>query len=189
MSYFSPRASWMSLVAAPGSFSYTPEPGASIPSLDAAMSRLNEDWLAEEPDRGEEIPSDLGILQNQRDLRHRLFFIHHEWEFGSALFEDNIKLARAQSDPQEAIVFYEEARLVAKTLAENYGEAAFVPAWLQVNRLLAEIHGLLDQAEKTVFYAREGLQAMKSSRFDSSLDPFITKIAVRFWDLLGRTPV
>jgi hypothetical protein len=58
-----------------------------------------------------------------------------------------------------------------------------------VNLVLAEIHDLLGQSEKTVFYAREGLMALKGGRFDSALDPFITKLAVRFWNLLGRIPV
>jgi hypothetical protein len=153
------------------------------------MSHLVSDWIRGGEEIVAETPSDLETLKNQRDLRHRLFFHHREWEFGPSLFEDNIQLARAQSDSQEAVVFYEEARLVAKTLSESYGEASFVPAWLEVNRVLAEIHDLLGQSEKTVFYAREGLMALKGGRFDSALDPFITKLAVRFWNLLGRIPV
>ena len=190
MSYFSPRATWMSLVESPGSFSFTPEPGSALPSLKSAMSHLVSDWVkADAEGEKSEIPSDLEALKSQRDLRQRLFFHHREWEFGPSLFEDNIQLARAQCDSQEAMVYYEEARLVAKTLAENYGESSFVPAWLEVNRVLAEIHELLDQGDKSVFYAREGLMALKSGRFDSAMDPFITKLAVRFWELLGRAPV
>jgi hypothetical protein len=83
------------------------------------MSHLVSDWIRGGEEIVAETPSDLETLKNQRDLRHRLFFHHREWEFGPSLFEDNIQLARAQSDSQEAVVFYEEARLVAKTLSES----------------------------------------------------------------------
>ncbi len=187
MSYFSSRSVWMSLVEAPGSFSYHPEPSLAFPSLQTAMTRLGEDWAGESEEA--KTPSDLEALQNQRDLRHRLFFHYREWEFGPALFEDNIALARAQSRPQAALEYYEEARLVAKELVESRGQASFLPAWLETNRVLSEIYALQEQAEKSAFYAREGLQTLKGARFDSKLDPFITKLAVRFWDLLGRVPI
>ncbi len=189
MSYFSPRSTWMSLVESPGSFSFVPDPCVASPSLHSSMTRLTADWVHVEQDDEPEIISDLETLKCQRDLRHRLFFHHREWEFGPSLLEDNIQLAQAQSNPQEAIAFYEEARLVAKSLAENYGESSFVPAWLEVNRVLSEIYNLQDQSDQSVFYAREGLQALKQGRFDSTLDPYITKLAVRFWSLLGRVPV
>jgi hypothetical protein len=148
------------------------------------MATLGRDW-----EEGGETPPDREALQNQRDLRHRLFFHHGEWEFGPALIEDNVRLARAQNRAPEAAAHYEEARLVAKSLAEDYGEESYLPAWLEVNRILSEIHSLMEQGEKSVFYAREGLQALRGARFDASLDPFITKLTVRFWDLLGRIPV
>jgi hypothetical protein len=185
MSYFSPRASWISLVGSPGSFSFKPDSSPAMVSLAGAMSRLGNDWDGKDGEN----PADLKALQNQRDLRHRLFFHHREWEFGPALLEDDIRLARAQSSPSIAVAHYEEARLVAKTLAEDYGEESFVPAWLEINRVLAEIYSLTEQGDKSVFYAREGLQVLRGVRFDSSLDPFITKLTLRFWDLLGRIPV
>ena len=77
MSYFSPRATWMSLVESPGSFTFSPEPGSTVPSLRAAMFQLGSDWSGEDTENGPEIPSDLQALQSQRDLRHRLFF--HPW--------------------------------------------------------------------------------------------------------------
>ena len=164
MAYFSPRATWMSLMEPPDSISFQEEgDGGSIADLEA--------------------------FKVQRDLRHRLFFHHKEWEFGPALLEDTIRLARAQSRPEEAVTYYEEARFTAKLLVEKYGEAAYVPAWLEVNRVLSEIHNLQDEPEKSVFYAREGLLVLKKGRFDPDLDPIITKLAVRFWDLLGRMPV
>ena len=127
------------------------------------MSTLGNE-LPKEDGENEAI-SDMEAFKTQRDLRHRLFFHHKEWEFGPALLTDNIRLARAQHKPQEAITYYEEARSTAKALVENFGEAEYVPAWLEVNRVLAEIYSLVDQSDKSVFYAREGLMALKKGRF------------------------
>ena len=170
----------MSLMETTDSVSFIPPP-FSVSSLENAMSTLVEE--------GRESISDLKALKNQRELRHRLFFHHQEWEFGPALLTDNIQLARAQSKPQKALAYYEEARSTAKALVENFGESAYVPAWLEINRILAEIYSMIEQPDQSVFYAREGLMALKRGQFEPEMDPFITKLTVRFWDLLGRMPV
>ncbi len=129
---------------------------------------------------------DIDYLRITRDLRHRLFFHFKEWEFGPALLEDHLRLAQAQSDPEEALAEYCRARHVAVTLVERWEQERFLLAWIEADRVIAEIHQLIGNDESCEMYAKEGLDRIKRNRFGSDLDMRITRLTVRFFNLLGR---
>lgn len=181
MSYFSPKSTWLSLVEGQEN---------PLPSKDDVLSF--EDYRPCFPGLGghdeEESPSlvaeDTESIRVTRELRHRLFFQFKEWEFGPGLFEDTLKLAQAQGDPEEALFWYCHARVVAKTLVERWNQEGFLLAWLETDRVIAEVHHLLGRTESCAMYAKEGLDTIKKNRFDSSMEMRITKLAVRFFKLL-----
>ncbi|MEO7424149.1 MAG: hypothetical protein ABI036_03115, partial [Fibrobacteria bacterium] len=131
-------------------------------------------------------PEDIEYLRITLDLRHRLFFHFREWEFGPALLEDHLRLAQAQTDPEEALAQYCHARHVAVTLVHKYDQETYRLAWIEADRVIAEIHNLIGNDESCTLYAREGLDAIKGGKFSSYLDMRITKLTVRFLNLLGR---
>lgn len=193
MSYFSPHATWMSLVE-----SQEPE-STTEPDWSALQwpSQRTDDWKAGRGcawtlpgSDGEPLgDAELVQLRSNRELRHRLFFHHREWEFGPALLEDDVRLAQAAGNPEEAMEHYCYARHTAKTLAEEYGEADFLPAWLELDLRIAEIHRLMDQHDSAAVYAREGLKTLRRNRFPAGMDAFITKLAFRFMRLLMPSEV
>lgn len=130
---------------------------------------------------------DLDYVRITIDLRHRMFFHFKEWEFGPALLEDHLRLAQAQTDPEDALAHYCHARHVAVTLVDRHDQPSYRLAWIEANRVIAEIHELIGNRESCAVYAREGLQAIKAGKFTSDFDMRITKLAVRFLNLLdGR---
>lgn len=201
MAYFSPRSTWLSLVDGSGSpGSERPRPDADTP-LDG-LSLSFEDFRPCLPADGDgpdsdasnaaregvsDTAEDLDYLRITLELRHRLFFHFKEWEFGPALLEDHLRLARAQTDPEEALAHYCQARYVAVTLVDKYARESFRLAWIEADRVIAEIHNLIGNDDSCAVYAREGLEAIKSGRFSSSLDMRVTKLTVRFLNLLGRS--
>ncbi len=212
MAYFSAKSTWLSLVEGAGNVGKVSEeagespdgarsPGGSdsAPNLDG-LALSFEDFRPCFPAEGKSIgsdsnattdgvadsPEDLDYLRITLDLRHRLFFHFKEWEFGPALLEDHLRLAQAQTDPEEALAQYCQARHVAVTLVEKYAQGNFRLAWIEADRIIAEIHNLIGNDDSCTMYAREGLDAIKSGKFSSSLDMRITKLTVRFLNLLGR---
>lgn len=212
MSYFSSKSTWLSLVdmaEAGGSASARSE----IPSPDAEGTGIHEPMLdgislsfedfrpvfpALDPDAGTQaqagdapFPSpisqeDLDYMRITRDLRHRLFFHFKEWEFGPALLEDHIRLAQSESDPEEALANYCHARHVAVTLVNRNSQINYLLAWLEADRVIAEIHNLLGNYESCALYAKEGLDTIKKNKFPATLDMRITKLTIGFFNLLGR---
>lgn len=200
MAYFSARSTWLSLVDGAGQI------GAEVPESETAtpldgISLSFEDFRpcfpAESSGPGSnpnEAPAetvtdsaeDLDYLRITLELRHRLFFHFKEWEFGPALLEDHLRLAKAQTDPEEALAHYCHARHVAVTLVEKCGQPTFRLAWIEADRIIAEIHDLIGNDDSCAVYAREGLDVIKSGKFSSTLDMRITKLTVRFLNLLGR---
>lgn len=196
MSYFSSKSTWLSLVDAPGptgageSLADAPAPGLGELTLSFEDFRPCFPAGGEGPVSGDgsaETAEDLDYLRITKDLRHRLFFHFKEWEFGPGLLEDYLRLAQAQSDPEEALFHYCQARHVAVTLVEKCDQPSFRLAWIEADRVIAEIHDLVGNGESCAVYAREGLDAIKNGKFDASLDMRITKLAIRFLNLLdGR---
>lgn len=211
MSYFSSKSTWLSLVDAahitPSAGAETPKPD-SIPLDGLALSF--EDYRPCFPAEGASIGSsgayapggsdadpadgsvpdtaeDLDYVRITLDLRHRMFFHFKEWEFGPALLEDHLRLAQAQTDPEDALAHYCHARHVAVTLVDRHDQPSFRLAWIEADRVIAEIHALIGNTESCALYAKEGLQAIKAGRFTADYDMRITKLAVRFLNLLeGR---
>lgn len=208
MSYFSSKSTWLSLVDAAqlaGAEASKPESipldglalsfedyrpcfpaeGASIgfsgapasggPACDPADGRV--------PDTAE----DLDYVRITLDLRHRMFFHYKEWEFGPALLEDHLRLAQAQTDPEDALAHYCHARHVAVTLVDRHDQPSYRLAWIEADRVIAEIHALIGNTESCALYAKEGLNTIKAGKFTADYDMRITKLAVRFLNLLeGR---
>ena len=155
------------------------------PSGEAARgaSLLAEEGILGAPESAE----DLDHLRITIDLRHKLFFHFREWEFGPGLLEDHIRMARAQTDPEEALAEYCLARHVAVTLVGKLGLEEHRLAWIEIDRVIAEIHVLIGNLDSAAVYAREGLKAMKNGRFGADHDMRITRLAIRFLNLLeGR---
>lgn len=184
MAYFSPKSTWLSLV----------EGQENPPPVNDGRALAFEDYRPCFPglgghEEGESmaiVAEDTESIRITRELRHKLFFHFKEWEFGPGLFEDNLRLAQAQTNPEEALAHYCHARMVAKTLVERWGQAGFLLAWLETDRIIAEIHQLIGQQESCAIYAKEGLDTIKRNRFDNSMDLRITKLAIRFFKLLGQ---
>ena len=149
----------------------------------AASSSSDPDPDGRVPDTAE----DLDYVRITLDLRHRMFFHFKEWEFGPALLEDHLRLAQAQTDPEDALAHYCHARHVAVTLVDRHDQPSFRLAWIEADRVIAEIHALIGNRESCALYAKEGLQAIKAGKFTADYDMRITKLAVRFLNLLdGR---
>jgi hypothetical protein len=195
MAYFSSKSTWLSLVdgglahANPSTLrldgSHTAGPdGFALPSPDFTPVSARDDAA---PAAGPvDTQEDLDYLRITIELRHRLFFHFKEWEFGPALLEDHIRLARAQSDPEAALEHYCLARHVAATLVGKLELEDYRVAWIETDRVIAEIHALIGNDESCAVYAREGLKAIKQGRFSANHDMRITKLAIRFISLLER---
>lgn len=194
MAYFSSKSTWLSLVDGGLAPANPPAPalrldgthtsgpdGFALPSPDFTPVAPRDDGPAPGPVDSQE---DLDYLRITIELRHRLFFHFREWEFGPALLEDHIRLARAQSDPEAALEQYCLARHVAVTLVEKLDLEEYRVAWIETDRVIAEIHALIGNAESSAVYAREGLKAIKQGRFAADHDMRITKLAIRFLNLL-----
>ncbi len=184
MSYFSSRSTWLGLVEftspyrypmderAGTSEDYTPcLPASKTPTLDSHSKDSNDS------------PEQLDTL---KELRHRLVFYHNQWDFAAELLESNLKLARLQKDDQEALLHYCHARHIAKTLTERMAKTEFLPQWLEIDLIIAEIHQDLGNTESCRLYAQEGLDTIKRNKFPSILDLQITHMAIRFVELVGR---
>jgi hypothetical protein len=206
MSYFSSKSTWLSLVdsaqthgSGAGSGDKTddqpldglalsfedfrpcfPADGAGIGASRAGDASDGKAAIGETPDTAE----DLDYLRITMELRHRLFFHFKEWEFGPALLEDQLRLAQAQTDPEEALVHYCHARHVAVTLVDKHDQPNYRLAWIEADRVIAEIHDLIGNVESREMYAKEGLLAIKQGKFTADYDMRITKLAVRFLKLL-----
>jgi hypothetical protein len=209
MAYFSAKSNWLSLVEGAGNVGESADKigrhgnadseSAAAPNLDG-LALSFEDFRPCFPAEGGSIgsdsnatadgvtdsPEDIEYLRITLDLRHRLFFHFKEWEFGPALLEDHLRLAQAQTDPEAALAQYCHARHVAVTLVDKYDQEAYRLAWIEADRVIAEIHNLIGNDESCTLYAREGLDAIKGGKFSSTLDMRITKLTVRFLNLLGR---
>jgi hypothetical protein len=209
MSYFSPKSTWLSLVDAgkparaaaslridsqrshgPDDIAHPDADFVAVPALPAGSteSASATSPLAEEGMMGAaESAEDLDHLRITIDLRHKLFFHFREWEFGPALLEDHVRMARAQTDAEEALAEYCLARHVAVTLVGKLGQEEHRLAWIEVDRVIAEIEVLIGNLDAASVYAREGLQAIKNGRFGAEHDMLITRLAIRFLKLLeGR---
>ncbi len=199
MAYFSSKSTWLSLVDAGGALGnpanfrldgmHTSGPsGFALPSPDFTPVPGGQGPLGPRDDgpapEAADSQEDLDYLRITIELRHRLFFHFKEWEFGPALFEDHLRLARAQSDPEAALENYCLARHVAVTLVKKLDQEDYRLAWIETDRVIAEIHTLIGNADSSAVYAREGLKAIKHGRFTSDHDMQITKLAVRFLNLL-----
>ncbi len=206
MSYFSSKSTWLSLVDTAESENRTTPNSDSTDSKAINLSNVAtgmdgitlsfEDFRPCFPTTDEQAPNsdlptklspeDLDYLKITRDLRHRLFFYFKEWEFGPALLDDHIRLAQAESNPEEALSHYCYARHVAVTLIHRNHQESYILALLEADRLIAEIHNLLGNHESCTLYAREGLTTIKKNHFQAPLDMRITKLTVRFLTLLER---
>ena len=207
MAYFSSKSTWLSLVDAgqssanpsqirlDGSHTSGPD-GFALPSPDFTAVPVGSGAVGpgslgsrdDGPVTGTvDSQEDLDYLRITIELRHRLFFHFKEWEFGPALFEDHLRLARAQNDPEEALFHYFQARHVAVTLVGKLDQEDYRLAWIETDRVIAEIHALVGNADSSAVYAREGLKAIKNGHFAADHDMRVTKLAVRFLNLLdGR---
>lgn len=189
MAYFSSKSTWLSLVEGPEAWSHGDgqplslqdyRPG--IPSPAGAAER-DADGDCADSSSGH---VDLEQLRLTRELRHRLFFQHQEWEFGPALLRDLLLLARGEANVEEALAYYCQARHVAKVLVEECGLPEFLPSWLDTDRMIAELHHLQGNFDSCAMYAQEGLGKIKCNKFAPSMDMRITRLAIRFFQLLGR---
>ncbi|GEM_PF-1827643 len=211
MSYFSSKSTWLSLVDAAQLGGAEAGKSETAPALDG-LALSFEDFRPCFPADGAGIGAsvsgsaggsdaaegqangfvadtaeDLDYLRITMDLRHRLFFHFKEWEFGPALLEDHLRLAQAQTDAEEALVHYCHARHVAVTLVDKHDQPNYRLAWIEADRVIAEIHDLIGNVDSREMYAKEGLQAIKQGKFTADYDMRITKLAVRFLKLLdGR---
>jgi hypothetical protein len=188
-----PRPDFVPVSADPGrKTSGGPAPvGGALDGVDATggdRAAWTASPLAEEGILGAaENAEDLDHLRITIDLRHKLFFHFREWEFGPALLEDHLRMAKAQSDPEEAAAEYCLARHVAVTLVEKLGQEEHRVAWIEIDRVIAEIQVLIGNLESAAVFAREGLKAIKNGRFGADHDMRITRLAIRFLNLLeGR---
>src|SRR5262245_62060343 len=180
MAYFSSKSTWLSLIEG------VEPPAAPLPPedlhLDLLPARGDADSESAEP--GWEAVDAEGLRVAQ-GLRHRLFFQHREWEFGPALLRDNFRLARLQANPEEALAYYGFARHVAQALAEECGHLAFLPAWLEADRLIADTQLHLGNAEGCRAYAREGLDLIRRNKFAAPIEERVAQLTEKFLKLLG----
>jgi hypothetical protein len=199
MSYFSSKSTWLSLVDSgrlprdtssirPNGFP-AQGPDGNVPDADfVPVAPPKTSPLAEEGFLGAaENAEDLDHLRITIDLRHKLFFHFREWEFGPALLEDHLRMAKAQTDPEEAAAEYCLARHVAVTLVEKLGQEEHRLGWIEIDRVIAEIQILMGNLESAAVFAREGLKTIKNGRFGADHDMRITRLAIRFLNILeGR---
>jgi hypothetical protein len=187
MSYFSHRATWLSLVESPETLGNT-EGGQDIQGNPDEIS-LSSGWTST-PDLFEDESTstveDTAQLEVMRDLRHRLFFHHGEREFGPTLLLDTMRLARSQNDTEEAVIWYCQARQVAQALVEKQGDAALILAWIEIDHILAELQSVRGNFDSSAMYAREGLDIIKRNRFGVDREARVTELAVRLFRILGR---
>jgi hypothetical protein len=190
MAYFSSKSTWLSLVEGPEAWSHGDghplsfqdyRPGIPSPAVPTGAAEGDADGA--EADAGH---VDLEQLRLTRELRHRLFFQHQEWEFGPALLKDLLLLARSEANVEEALAYYCQARHVAKVLVEECDRPEFLTSWLETDRMIAELHHLQGNFDSCAMYAQEGLGKIKCSKFAPSMDMRITRLAIRFFQLLGR---
>jgi hypothetical protein len=199
MSYFSSKSTWLSLVDAAqlgGAEARKPDPTPALDGLALSFDDYRPCFPAEGASIGASDGSayagaadsaeDLDYVRITMELRHRMFFHFKEWEFGPALLEDHLRLAQAQTDAEEALAHYCQARHVAVTLVDRHEMPSYRLAWIEANRVIAEIHALIGNRESCAMYAREGLQAIKQGKFTADYDMRITKLAVRFLNLLDQ---
>jgi hypothetical protein len=191
MSYFSSKSTWLSLVDGgqpardpnalrlDGFHAAGPE-GFALPRPDFVPVPDAADAEDGTPAGETAAPGDLDDLRITIELRHKLFFHFREWEFGPALFDDYLAMARAQSNPDEALAQYCLARHVAVTLVEKLGHEEYRLPWIETDRVIAEIHALIGNSDSAAVYANEGLKAIKNGRFGADHDMRITRLAVRF---------
>jgi hypothetical protein len=204
MSYFSSKSTWLSLVdSAQTTGSEASKPDAQPldglalsfedfrPCFPADGAGIGASRAGTDPNDGRigfgetaDTAEDLDYLRVTMELRHRLYFHFKEWEFGPALLEDHLRLAQAQTDPEEALVHYCHARHVAVTLVDKHDQPGYRLAWIEADRVIAEIHDLIGNVESREMYAKEGLLAIKQGKFTADYDMRITKLAVRFLKLL-----
>jgi hypothetical protein len=188
MSYFSLRATWLSLVESPESAEVT---GNKSEIEGLPVDFVPEAGWASSPELFEseavQSPEETIQLEVMRDLRHRLFFHHGEKEFGPSLLLDTLRLARAQIDSEEAVLWYCKARQVAQNLVETQGESAYILAWIEIDQTLAELQGQRGNDESSAMFAQEGLDIIKRNRFGTDREARITELTVRFFRILGRT--
>lgn len=192
MAYFSSKSTWLSLVEGTEAWANgdgSPlslqdyRPGIPFPGAAETSPGLRE----EEADAHDfDAPADPEQLRLTRELRHRLFFQHREWEFGPALLGDLLALAKSESDAEEALAYYCQARHVAKTLVEECDRPEYLSSWLETDRVIAELHHLRGNFDSCAMYAREGLETIKKNKFAPEMDMRITRLAIRFFQLLGR---
>jgi hypothetical protein len=182
MAYFSSKSTWLSLVEGPEAWAHSPETRSHTPYHPVSPSVDGDAGL----DSGES-HADQEQLRQTRELRHRLFFQHQEWEFGPALLKDLLLLARGEANVEEALAYYCQARHVAKVLVEQCDRPEYLPSWLETDRMIAELHHLQGNYDSCAMYAQEGLGKIKCSKFESSMDMRITRLAIRFFQLLGRS--
>lgn len=184
MSYFSLRSTWLSLVESPENKNEE-NPGQDF-SYDfvptAGWTSTPELFESEAVHTTEETQQ----LEVMRDLRHRLFFHHGEREFGPSLLLDTLRLARAQNDTEEAVIWYCRARQVAQNLVEIQGEPEYIMAWIEIDRTLAELQAARGNDESSAMFAQEGLDIIKRNRFGSDREARITELTVRLFRILGR---
>ncbi len=185
MSYFSSKATWLSLLEdIPATVKDTDWiPGAPhSENMEIFAGADQSDWAGDPCAESENCDN----LEQLVELRHNLFFHQKEWEYGPQLIRDNLTLARKQSDKEEALAYYCRARQVAESLTTEHRLTKALMAWLEIDLIICEIHQLMDQYESSDTYAREGLGLIKANRFPSALDPEITRFAIRFFRLLQR---
>jgi hypothetical protein len=202
MAYFSSKSTWLSLVEGPENLlhgdshadghplsfqDYRPALASSEALKDVPVpsgpGEGDTEGDAYDPSEGH---IDMEQLRLTRELRHRLFFQHQEWEFGPALLSDLLLLGRGAINKEEALAHYCQARHVAKVLVEQCDRPEFLVSWLETDRMIAELHHLLGNFDSCAMYAQEGLGKIKCSKFDPSMDMRITRLAIRFFQLLGR---
>lgn len=184
MSYFSLSATWLSLVESPEHVGEAKAHRENTEDFSPVTGWTSTSELFE--NNAEPISEDIAQLEVMRDLRHRLFFHHGEREFGPILLQDTLRLARAQSDGDEAIAWYCQARQIAQNLAEHEGEAAYVLAWVEIDHHLAELQAVRGNDESSAMYAREGLDIIKRNRFGAEREARVTELALRLFRILGR---
>src|SRR5690242_5314137 len=106
MAYFSSKSTWLSLVEGPDAWSHHAD-GQTLSFQDyrpGILSPMVPSGSGEgDADGGDEAMGqiDQEQLRLTRELRHRLFFQHSEWEFGPALLGDLLQLARSEADSEE----------------------------------------------------------------------------------------
>ncbi len=167
MSYFSPRSTWLSLVE---------ETSALFPKNEEASTKPDFTPVSEQTLPGKSIDPGAYLYAEGWDPTHEIL-------------EDTIHLAQSQKDAANALFYYCQARHIAKTMADEKNRSSYVLTWLELDKIIAEIHILLGNFDSSELYAREGLDTIRHNKFTSEWDPLITKMALQFFNLLGRSEI